>query len=267
MVNARKLSLRLDNGAVLCSTEEGKAVLLSLQQAFTNGRLRELDSLRLQKLLLALHTNVPSAPPLRSLSSLKRQADAEMQHGPRQSYGRQESPAVSGYSAGDNWKDKCLDILRAVLGVIPADSRFIFDRPVDQRLVPDYYTIIKRPMDLGTITHNLQTGKYDGPLQFCEDMRLVWKNCFTYNAKDSPVGKLGKLGEREWEQRWAASGLSSSEARARRNNAGIAAAKYEPALGPPSKRASGAALSGGRRRMMVRPATAASVSPAATTGP
>ena len=79
MVNARKLSLRLDNGAVLCSTEEGKAVLLSLQQAFTNGRLRELDSLRLQKLLLALHTNVPSAPPLRSLSSLKRQADAEVQ--------------------------------------------------------------------------------------------------------------------------------------------------------------------------------------------
>ena len=77
----------------------------------------------------------------------------------------------------------------------------------------------------------------------------MWKNCFTYNAKDSPVGKLGKLGEREWEQRWAASGLSSSEARARRNNAGIAAAKYEPALGPPSKRASGAALSGGRRRV------------------
>ena len=82
-----------------------------------------------------------------------------------------------------------------------------------------------------------------------QDMRLVWKNCFTYNAKDSPVGKLGKLGEREWEQRWAASGLSSSEARARRNNAGIAAAKYEPALGPPSKRASGAALSGGRHRV------------------
>ena len=79
MVNARKLSLRLDNGAVLCSTEEGKAVLLSLQQAFTTGRLRELDSVRLQKLLLALHTNVPSAPPLRSLSSLKRQADAEVQ--------------------------------------------------------------------------------------------------------------------------------------------------------------------------------------------
>ena len=79
MVNARKLSLRLDNGAVLCSTEEGKAVLLSLQQAFTTGRLRESDSLRLQKLLLALHTNVPSAPPLRSLSSLKRQADAEVQ--------------------------------------------------------------------------------------------------------------------------------------------------------------------------------------------
>ena len=75
---------------------------------------------------------------------------------------------MSGYSAGDNWKDKCLDILRAVLGVIPADQRFIFDRPVDQRLVPDYYNIIKRPMDLGTITHNLQTGKYDGPLQFCE---------------------------------------------------------------------------------------------------
>ncbi len=44
----------------------------------------------------------------------------------------------------------------------------IFDRPVDGRLVPDYYNVIKKPMDLGTLKQRLHEGYYSTPQQFAE---------------------------------------------------------------------------------------------------
>lgn len=44
----------------------------------------------------------------------------------------------------------------------------IFDRPVDGKLVPDYYNVIKKPMDLGTLKQRLQDGYYQTPQQFAE---------------------------------------------------------------------------------------------------
>lgn len=43
-----------------------------------------------------------------------------------------------------------------------------FDRPVDSKLVPDYYSVIKRPMDLGTLKQKLHDGHYGAPQQFAE---------------------------------------------------------------------------------------------------
>lgn len=43
-----------------------------------------------------------------------------------------------------------------------------FDRPVDAKLVPDYYSVIKRPMDLGTLKQKLHDGHYGAPQQFAE---------------------------------------------------------------------------------------------------
>lgn len=44
----------------------------------------------------------------------------------------------------------------------------IFDRPVDGRLVADYYSVIKKPMDLGTLKQRLQESYYSTPQQFAE---------------------------------------------------------------------------------------------------
>jgi hypothetical protein len=65
-------------------------------------------------------------------------------------------------------------------------------------------------------------------------MHLVWSNCAVYNGKMSVIGKLGDRMESFFEQAWAASGLAHGS-RARRANAGVAAAKYEPQLTPPEK--------------------------------
>jgi hypothetical protein len=54
--------------------------------------------------------------------------------------------------------------------------------------IPDYFEFVHTPMDLGTVMQNLKAGAYSQPWQCAEDLRLVWRNCLTYNERDSQVG-------------------------------------------------------------------------------
>lgn len=49
--------------------------------------------------------------------------------------------------------------------------------------VPDYYKIIKNPMDLSTIKKRLQEdyGMYTKPEDFVADFRLIFQNCAEFN--------------------------------------------------------------------------------------
>lgn len=58
--------------------------------------------------------------------------------------------------------------------------------------IPDYYNVIKHPMDLGTISKRMDLNQYNGAEAFMSDVRLVLNNCFTYNAPDSQVSKMGR---------------------------------------------------------------------------
>ena len=54
---------------------------------------------------------------------------------------------------------------------------WIFSSPVDpvKHNLKDYFDIIKRPMDLGTIKKRLDSGNvYRTFKSFAEDVRLVW---------------------------------------------------------------------------------------------
>ncbi|EEH44433.2 SAGA histone acetyltransferase complex subunit SPT7 [Paracoccidioides brasiliensis Pb18] len=53
---------------------------------------------------------------------------------------------------------------------------------VNKREAPDYYNIIKRPMDLGTMTKKLKAVQYKSKQEFVEDLNLIWSNCLKYNA-------------------------------------------------------------------------------------
>ena len=46
---------------------------------------------------------------------------------------------------------------------------------------PNYYTIIKKPIDLGTIRKNLEEKQYKRIQEWTEDVDLVWKNAELYN--------------------------------------------------------------------------------------
>lgn len=51
------------------------------------------------------------------------------------------------------------------------------------RKVPDYYKIIKNPMDLSTIKKRLQEEyyMYTKPEDFVADFRLIFQNCAEFN--------------------------------------------------------------------------------------
>lgn len=64
-----------------------------------------------------------------------------------------------------------------------------FNRPVDPLEAPDYYTIVKTPMDFSRIRKNLESGHYGTLEDFHSDMLLVRSNCNLYNPMQSSVQK------------------------------------------------------------------------------
>ncbi|CAM5143814.1 unnamed protein product [Eretmochelys imbricata] len=78
-----------------------------------------------------------------------------------------------------------------------------FRQPVDPQLlgIPDYFDIVKNPMDLSTIKRKLDTGQYQEPWQYVDDIWLMFNNAWLYNRKTSRVytfcTKLAEVFEQE----------------------------------------------------------------------
>jgi len=66
-----------------------------------------------------------------------------------------------------------------------------FRQPVDVKGLglTDYLTIIKTPMDLGTVKKNIKGAKYKYIEEALGDIQLIWDNCKTYNAEGSWIWK------------------------------------------------------------------------------
>ena len=74
-------------------------------------------------------------------------------------------------------------------------NAYIFLEPVNVEIlnIPDYFTIVKKPMDFGTIKSKLKEQRYANITEFMEDLELVFYNCKLYNGEISNVGQMGKL--------------------------------------------------------------------------
>lgn len=68
-------------------------------------------------------------------------------------------------------------------------SAWPFQNPVSADDVPDYYEVIKSPMDLATLETNLENNKYATLDQFLADTQLIFDNCRFYNPPTSPYAK------------------------------------------------------------------------------
>ena len=110
---------------------------------------------------------------------------------------------------------KCREVL--TLTRKNKDAR-IFAMPVDPMKMglPDYFDIIKNPMDFGTVKQRLDSKAagtaYDHPMEFYRDVTLTLDNCRLYNKADSVVGTMGESVRADFEKHWAAAELEAKAA-------------------------------------------------------
>lgn len=97
----------------------------------------------------------------------------------------------------------CLSIVKELLSKRHSHYAWPFYQPVDRVSVPDYYDIIKSPMDLGTIRSKLENGFYRSPSEFAADMRLTFSNCTKYNGPDHEITKSMRKVQDFFESRYA----------------------------------------------------------------
>jgi hypothetical protein len=146
----------------------------------------------------------PVAAPAPSASGLKRPVPAQSTDTRDVKRSKLDKKAAA-WSACSNILRMCRKPTQAVW----------FAKPVNpgQDGVPDYLTIVTHPMDFSTIESKLKGRKYSTPLEFRNDMRLVFDNCRLYTSDPTrPVRKdcehVSELFEKEWrakavEAKWA----------------------------------------------------------------
>ncbi|KAG6530662.1 hypothetical protein ZIOFF_012905 [Zingiber officinale] len=77
-------------------------------------------------------------------------------------------------------------LLEAILDKIQKkDTYGVFAEPVDIEELPDYFDVIERPMDFGTVQKKLARNSYRSLEQFEGDVFLICSNAMQYNAPDT----------------------------------------------------------------------------------
>ena len=85
--------------------------------------------------------------------------------------------------------EKLMPTFETVYNVEPESVPF--REPVNPELLglPDYFNVVKKPMDLSTIKKKLDDGAYSNPQEYVDDMWLMFNNAWLYNKKTSKVYK------------------------------------------------------------------------------
>ena len=80
----------------------------------------------------------------------------------------------------------CYNMLESMM---KAKAAMFFNDPVDPVALklPDYFDIVKQPMDYSTVKDKIKLGKYTDPQEFERDMLLVYSNAILYNPVGDPV--------------------------------------------------------------------------------
>lgn len=96
------------------------------------------------------------------------------------------------------------DCKKLISSLMSQNDSWVFNKSVDpvELKLPDYFDIIKHPMDLGTIQTKLSSGAYSSPHEFMFDVRLTFSNAMTYNLPGNPVHNMAIRMSNFFEIRW-----------------------------------------------------------------
>ena len=86
---------------------------------------------------------------------------------------------------------QCSAILKKLMN---HPAGWVFNQPVDPVAlnIPDYFSIISKPMDLGTIRSKLEKNLYLATEEFAADVRLTFANAMIYNPPLNNVHQMAK---------------------------------------------------------------------------
>lgn len=68
----------------------------------------------------------------------------------------------------------------------------IFSEPVPKDEFPEYYDMIDKPMDYGTMKEKLERGEYRSARAMQRDFRLIMSNCLRFNSPNSDIVQEAK---------------------------------------------------------------------------
>ncbi|KAG8086696.1 hypothetical protein GUJ93_ZPchr0010g10671 [Zizania palustris] len=120
-------------------------------------------------------------------------------------YGRGVPPtAAPSVVSSSNYAEAFKQCSNLLKNLVKHNCSGPFLAPVDavKLNIPDYFDIIKEPMDLGTIQKKLNAGMYSTPWDFAADVRLTFENAMTYNPTTNPVHIMAKNLKHSFEPRW-----------------------------------------------------------------
>ncbi len=97
----------------------------------------------------------------------------------------------------DNWERQAKKLMNLLWKIKESE---LFHKPVDpiELGIPDYFTVIKKPMDFSTIKRKLNSLIYTNFKEFVEDIELTFKNCYLYNGERTPVGLMCTVVKNEY---------------------------------------------------------------------
>jgi histone acetyltransferase len=96
---------------------------------------------------------------------------------------------VKNDSSNINFYAQCRNLIQKLK---LAKNAWPFLKPVDPKEVPDYYEIIKEPMDISTLESNLESGMYKNKEKFVKDVRKIFINAKAYNKPHTIYHKYAK---------------------------------------------------------------------------
>ncbi|KAM5571730.1 hypothetical protein ABKV19_012027 [Rosa sericea] len=187
----------------------------------------ELEQVRdLQKKIATMSTAIVLSPSsdIRSWSDGKTRPPVEAYHRPSEPTGPQGKKRAPPGRNGSRNKKSLSAHVESVKPVAASNAQlmkqcegvlnllmkhtyaWVFKHPVDvvKLNIPDYFTVIKHPMDLGTVKSKMTSGGYSNPLSFAADVRLTFSNAMTYNPPGNDVHIMAETLSKYFEQKWKA---------------------------------------------------------------